>query len=81
MSKKEFTATEVMALVEDLRSDFRVVAEQVTELTGRMQAVEGRLDTLDEKMDIVVASIPHKVNQSEFNQLERRVTVLEAKPA
>ena len=79
--KKEFSATEVMMLQERLEKGITVIGEQVTELNSKMGKVEGRLDTVEEKMDIVVASIPNKVNKSEFNQLERRVEVLETKPA
>ena len=79
--KKEFSATEVMMLQERLEKGITVIGEQVTGLSSRMIQVENKIDNLEEKMDIVVASIPNKVNKSEFNQLERRVIVLEAKPA
>ena len=48
---KTYSTNQVAALVEDLRSDFRAVIEVVTPLTDRMEKVEGRLSSLEVKVE------------------------------
>ena len=72
--KERFTAREVGVLVEELRSEFRVVSEVVlplredmAEVKDRLSAVESRLTSLE---DVVRLSIPDH---------NRRITRLETK--
>ena len=77
----DFTAREVGVLVEDLKSDFRVVAEGLGALRTDMDEVKERLGGVEERLisvetrlvaveDVVGASIP---------DLAKRVTRLELK--
>lgn len=50
MVKKEFTATEVMALLEDLRADFRVVIEMQQALRDRINILELKVDAIFEEV-------------------------------
>ncbi|MBI3495501.1 hypothetical protein HY065_02650 [Candidatus Berkelbacteria bacterium] len=81
MAKKEFTATEVMMLLEDMRKGIQIIAEQLTGLTERITRIETDVRQLKEDMAIVKASLQIKVNRSEFEALDKRVTVLESKTA
>jgi peptidoglycan hydrolase CwlO-like protein len=44
MDKKDFTTTDVMMLVEDIRSEFRIVAEAVTDLTKQQGQLREDVD-------------------------------------
>jgi len=61
--KDKYTVTEVGALVESLRTEFRVVAEEVRSLSGRMTSVETRLTKVEIEAqslnDIIRVAIPY----------------------
>ena len=77
MAEKEFTATQVMALQEELGKGIKVIGEQYSEIKQELKTINGRLENLEEKVDIVVATIPHKASKTAVNELENRVEALE----
>ena len=83
MSKesKSFTPNEVAALVEELKSEFRVVAEGVTGIDERLETVEERLSGVEEKLESVkerLTGVEDAVRVA-IPSLTSRVTKLEAK--
>lgn len=81
MAEKEFTATEVMALQERLEKGITVIAEQYSGIKQELKTINGRLENLEEKVDIAVATLSHKASKTQVDELEKRVEVLEANPA
>ncbi len=77
MAEKEFTATQVMALQEELGKGIKVIGEQYSEIKQELKTINGRLENLEEKVDIVVATIPHKASKAQVDELEKRVEALE----
>lgn len=77
--KKEFTATQVMMLQEELGKGIKVIGEQYSSLNTKVDKISSKLDRVAEDVAIIKASLPIKANKSEFEQLDKRVTVLEAK--
>ena len=55
--EKNFTSGEVMALVEDLKSEFRAVAEGVTSLDERMCGLEEDVQTLKDDMTVIKSDL------------------------
>lgn len=80
--KKEFTATEVMMLQEEIRKGVEVIGEQYgdikKEITVMRQKLE-KLDKIEEGVTIIKASLPLKANKTELDKLDQRVTILESK--
>jgi len=70
----KFTAREVGVLIEDLKSQFQIVAEVVAPLPERLSAVEERLAVVETRLtsveDVIRAAIPN---------LSKRVSRLEIK--
>lgn len=92
-TKKLFTETEVGVLLEDIDQKLGVIAEGQTGLVGRMERFEGRITRLDVKVDTLTDTVgemkleltevneklDRKADRSQVTQLDRRVSVLEAK--
>lgn len=75
-------------IAEDLKSDFRVVAEQVGSNTEKieslredMQYVKGTLDTMKLDVEFIKHELKQKVSRDEFAALEYRLSILETKVA
>ena len=47
---KKFTSNQVSALLEEIKGEFRVVAEEVSSLSDSMEKVDNRLETLEKDM-------------------------------
>ena len=92
-TKKLFTETEVGILLEDIDHKLGAIAEGQTGLVGRMDRFEGRMMRLEGKVDTLTDTVgemkleltdvneklDRKADRSQVTQLDRRVTVLEAK--
>ena len=84
--KKDFTETEVGALIEDIDHKLGSLVEGQTTLGGRMGRLEKRMEVLTDtvggiKVELTVVNnkLDRKADRSQVTQLDRRVTVLEAK--
>lgn len=80
--KKEFTATEVMALVEHLEQKIDVIGEQY----GSIQTKLGKLDTIEadirqikEDISVFKTSLKGKANREDLETLQAKVATLETK--
>jgi len=71
---RNFTSNEVASLVEDLKGEFRAVAEGVSSLADRMDNVEGRLESLETKVDTLTDAV-----RITLPNHEKRIAKLEAK--
>lgn len=71
---RQFSATEVGALLESIRSDISIIAEKVDSLCIRMDRVENRL----EKLEIEVRTIKDVIRIA-IPDHERRISRLETK--
>ena len=68
----KFTSREVIAIVEDLKGEFRTVAESVvglredvTGLKERVFSLEGRVGTLEDVIRVAVPGIAKRVDRIE----------------
>lgn len=73
-------------LTEDFKNEVKIIAEQVTANTEKLEEHDQRFNKLDEtletiKLDIEVIKndLKQKVGRDEFVILERRISILEAK--
>ena len=77
MVNDQFSAREVGALIESLRSEFRVVAEAVSSLLPRMEAVENRLSRVEDRLtsveDVIRTALP-AINQR-FIRIETKLGI------
>ena len=74
MEKEHFTTREVGALIESLRSEFRVVAEAVSSLLpliNRMEKVEERLTSVEDVMRIAFPAI-----NARFTRIEMKLGIV-----
>ena len=69
-----FTPGEVMALLEELKSEFRYVTEVVAPLPNRLEAVEKRLSAVEERLTKVEDGM-----RVGFPAVNVRLSALEAK--
>ena len=79
--EKDFSNNEVMTLIENLKSEFRAVAEGVTLLDERLVTVEGRLGGVEGRLGAVenrLSAVEDAVRIA-VPSLTSRVTKLEAK--
>ena len=81
MEKEHFTAREVGALIESLRSEFRVVAEAVSSLLpliDRMEKVENRLARVEERLTSVedVIRIAFPAINARFTRIEMKLGIV-----
>jgi hypothetical protein len=79
MPKKEFTATEVMALQENIDKKLTVIGEQFFYIKEKLDKVSDSVEILKEDMQIVKYSLRQKVDLQDFQALEKRVIRLEKK--
>ena len=91
--KKLFTETEVGALLEDIDQKMGSVAEGQTMLVGITNKLVGRMDRLEDKVDVLVDTVgemkvemtemngklDHKADRIDLERLGHRVTILETK--
>ncbi len=80
MSKKEFSATEVMALQEQTLKEIRVMSEglnYVMEKVKKIDKIEEDVAVLKEDMKIVKISLAQKADISRVDDHEIRITKLE----
>lgn len=70
MIKKEFTATEVMMLMEKIQKEFRVVAEVVTDLKDRIVSLEIRLASLENTVDSMFEMIVKNTEDIEMIKID-----------
>ncbi len=78
---KAFSSTEVGVLIEDLKSNFNIVAEETRGLSDRMGAVENRLVGVEESLTGVERRLTHVEDAVRLAvpSLFKRVSALEAK--
>ena len=81
MVNDQFSARDVGALIESLRSEFRVIAEAVVSLLplkDRMEKVENRLSRVEDRLtnveDVIRAAFP-AINQR-FTRIEAKLGII-----
>lgn len=79
MAKKEFSATEVMTLQEELNKGIKVIDEQHLGIVKRLTSIDDRLEKIEDTLDLMKFSLRQKVDYREFEALEKRVIHLEKK--
>ena len=73
MSGKDFSPREVAVLVEDLKSEFRVVAEGLVGVSDRVESLEDRMSVLETEVRTL-----SDVIRTDFPSMNRRITALES---
>lgn len=76
MAKKEFSATEVGTLLENMDKKFDLLAEIVAPMPLQLEKIEGRLENLE--LDVRVIK---DVIRIEIPSMRHRISALEAKSA
>ena len=83
-AEKIFRSGEVMSLLENMNEGIHVIAESQTEVIRRLDGLEGRMDSLETKVDHlqddmtdVKYKLSEKVDISDFKKLEKRVVKIE----
>lgn len=79
MPKKEFTTTEVMALQEEMLHHIKIIGEQHGTIVDNIQKMNGRLEHIEDDIQIIKVSLRQKVDLNDFQILEKRVIRLEKK--
>lgn len=80
MAKKEFTATEVMVLQEDMNHKLDIIVEQFSSMNEKMNKIdkiEEDIEILKEDMKIVKLSLTQKADISRVDNHEVRISKLE----
>jgi len=86
-----YKAGEVVSMLEQLNDGIQLIAEQHTEIVGRLDGIDGRLDGIDGRLDSIESKtdrlqddvteikykLSEKVDREEFKKMEKRVIKLE----
>lgn len=80
MPKKEFTATEVMALQEETLKEVKIIGEQysyIKEKVDKIDKIEEDIEILKEDIQVVKMSLTRKVDVDDFQAFGKKVIRLE----
>ncbi len=72
LAKKDdkFSPTEVGALIEDLRSQFKVFGEGLSDLREKVDTLAGKVDTLAGKVDTLTGIVNHEAKKSDLSRID-----------
>lgn len=59
--KEIFTGTQVGMLLEDVRDDFNVIAEQHTDMTRKIDNLDEKIDNLDERLNLKIDNLENNL--------------------
>lgn len=76
-SNAVFPAGEVMSMLESMNEGIQLLAEQHGGIVGRLDGIDGRLDKLQDDVTDIKYTLTRKVDQSEFEKLEKRIVKIE----
>lgn len=77
MAKKEFTATQVMALQEETLKQFKIIAEQYGSVMDKLSEHDKRFEMIDKRFELIDLRL---VNiDMRFKQIDKRFDRLEGK--
>ena len=66
----KFTVTEVGALIEDFRSQFKVFGEGLNDLREKVDTLAGKVDTLAGKVDTLTGIVNHEAKKSDLYRID-----------
>lgn len=82
--KKEFTATQVMVLQEEILHQVKILAENQVSITNDIKGIHTqleRLDPIENDISIIKTTLTQKANLNDFQTLDKRMVCLEKKMA
>jgi polyhydroxyalkanoate synthesis regulator phasin len=78
-NEKDWPSDEVGALVEDLKSDIKLLSEQTSEINKNVNVLKSDVDIIKSDMELMKYALRIKVDITDFQALERRVATLESR--